>query len=96
MVGRTVGRSVGQPTHGHTVKYLGKFHGNCYAMKEWDNDGFQDIVRQLSKTRFEQVASGQPSYDAYVRETPKRGISAVRNRYATDGHSSSRGTRSGM
>lgn len=65
-----------------SVKYLGKFHGNCYAMKEWNNDAFQDIVSQLSKTRFEQVTTGQPSYDEYTRLTPKRGISAVRNRYS--------------
>lgn len=63
------------------VKYLGKFHGNGYAMKELNNDEFQDIVRQLSKTRFERLTTGLEAYDKYVLLAPQRGISAARNRY---------------
>ena len=67
------------------MRYLGRFHGNCYAMKELNNDEFQDIVRQLSKTRFEQVTTGQPVYDKMNQLAPHRGIAAVRNRYAAQG-----------
>lgn len=72
--------SVGRPP----VKYLGKFHGNCYAMKEVNNDEFQDIVRQLGKTRFEQLTTGQPEYDKYMQLAPQRGIRAVRARYVVE------------
>lgn len=64
-----------------SVKLLGKFHGSCYAMKEKDNDEFQSIVRQLSKTRFEQTSTGNPVYDEMTKRSPKRGIEAVKNRY---------------
>lgn len=63
-----------------TVKCLGRFHGNCYAMKEMNTNEFQDIVQQLSKTRFEQVTTGDAFFDEYIRQSPQRGIRAVTNR----------------
>lgn len=62
-----------------SVRYLGKFHGNCYAMKELNNDEFHGIARQLARTRFEKEQP--PGMWANLSQlAPLRGIDAVRSR----------------
>lgn len=63
-------------THTHAVRELGKFHGECYALKESNRGLFHIITKSFKEARF--AVDCDEIYCAMLKTSPKRGTQAVR------------------
>lgn len=59
------------------VRELGKFHGECYALKESNRGLFHIITKSFREARFNHVKVDMV-WDATMRVSPKRGTQAIR------------------
>lgn len=55
---------------------LGKFHAECYVMKETNRDAFDGIVSKLREARYDNF---DPMYAMMMKASSKRGTNAARN-----------------
>lgn len=55
---------------------MGKFHGECYALKENNRGLFHIITKSFREARYAQAPD--PIWDATMKVTPKRGTQAIR------------------
>lgn len=58
------------------VRELGKFHGECYAIKESNHGLFEEIVKVFKEGRFDRMPNTQ--WELVLKASPKRGTQAVR------------------
>lgn len=58
------------------VRELGKFHGECYALKESNRGLFHIITKSFREARFNHQVD--MIWDATMRVSPKRGTQAIR------------------
>lgn len=58
------------------VRELGKFHGECYALKESNRGLFHIITKSFKEARFNHKVD--MIWDATMRVSPKRGTQAIR------------------
>lgn len=59
-----------------TVRALGKFHGECYALKETNRGLFHIITKAFRESRYSQDTD--EIWDACLKVSPKRGTQAIR------------------
>lgn len=59
------------------VRELGKFHGECYALKESNRGLFHIITKSFRESRFNHNKVDMV-WDATMRTSPKRGTQAIR------------------
>jgi hypothetical protein len=59
-----------------TVRELGKFHGECYALKETNRGLFHIITKSFREARYSREPD--PIWDATLKVSPKRGTHAIR------------------
>ena len=58
------------------VRELGKFHGECYALKESNRGLFHIITKGFKESRYSRDVD--PIYGATMKVSPKRGTHAIR------------------
>lgn len=58
------------------VRELGKFHGECYALKETNRGLFHIITKAFRESRY--AAAPDVIWDATMKVSPKRGTHAIR------------------
>lgn len=60
----------------HAVRELGKFHGECYALKESNRGLFHIITKAFRESRYAEPFD--EVYSAMLKTSPKRGTQAIR------------------
>jgi Ecdysteroid kinase-like family len=63
-------------TYTNTVRELGKFHGECYALKESNRGLFHIITKSFREARYEKDCN--EIYGATLKASAKRGTQAIR------------------
>jgi hypothetical protein len=58
------------------VRELGRFHGECYALKESNRGLFHIITKAFRESRY--GADCDKIYEAMLKTSPKRGTQAIR------------------
>lgn len=61
------------------MRELGRFHGNCYAIKEKQPELFKKIIKSFKESRFGRD-NIDPVWDVVMKIGPKRGTKAVREK----------------
>lgn len=64
------------PHINNTVRELGKFHGECYALKESNRGLFHIITKSFREARYS--VDCDEIYGAMLKTSPKRGTQAIR------------------
>lgn len=58
---------------------MGKFHGECYALKDLNRGLFHIITKSFKESRF--AVECDPVYGAMLKASPKRGTQAIRENH---------------
>lgn len=61
------------------VRELGKFHGECYALKESNRGLFHIITKSFRESRY--AVDFDEIYGAMLKASPKRGTQAIRENH---------------